>query len=91
MNHSSDPVLKTIRDYILEHYPVAREQSISDTDSLLDRGIIDSIGVLDVVAFLEEQFVITIADDELEAEDFESIAALAAFVRRQTGCSPSSK
>jgi acyl carrier protein len=84
--YQPDEIRAKIRAYVWEHFPAARERQISDTDSLLDTGIIDSLGVLDVVAFLESAFELTIADDELEVEDFASIEALTAFVCRQSRC-----
>ena len=61
---------------------MARKQSIIEDDSpLLDSGIIDSLGVLDLVSFIEKEFKITIADEDLMAENFESIASMAAFVQ----------
>jgi acyl carrier protein len=84
---TADSIQTTIREYIFRQFPAARERRISDTDSLLDLGIIDSLGVLDVVAYLESEFKITIADDQIEAEDFASIQSLARFVQRRLGCS----
>jgi acyl carrier protein len=81
-----DEIRLTIRAYVLEHFPAARERDVSDSDSLLDSGIIDSLGVLDVVAFLESAFHLTIADEELEVDDFASIDALTAFVCRRSRC-----
>ena len=71
-----------IRQFILEHFPLARKPSIIEDDSpLLDSGIIDSLGVLDLVSFIEKEFEITIADEDLMAENFESIVSIAAFVQ----------
>ena len=54
---------------------------IADGDSLLDKGIIDSTGVLELVAFIGETFGIQVADEELVADNFDSIDKLAAFVQ----------
>ncbi len=84
-----EKVRETVRGYVFEHFPAAKERQITDTDSLLDSGIVDSLGVLDIVAYLETEFGMTIADDELEVEDFESIQALTAFVCRHLRCTSS--
>jgi acyl carrier protein len=47
----------------------ARKRAIGDGDPLLGHGILDSLGILEVVAFVEKEFGITVADDELEAVD----------------------
>lgn len=71
-----------IRKFITSHYPLARKQSIFDNDSpLLDSGIIDSMGILDLVSFIEKEFKITISEEDLLPENFESIASMAAFVQ----------
>ena len=73
----------TIREYVYEHFPAARDKAIGDEDPLLELGIVDSLGVLDIVAHLESEFDVTITDDELEVEDFRSIQSLAAFMQRK--------
>jgi acyl carrier protein len=70
-----------IRQFILSQFPLARQRVIQDCDSLLDNGIIDSMGVLELVNFVESEFGILIADDELLPENFQSVHHLAAFVR----------
>ena len=58
---------------------------IGPDDSLLESGVIDSMGVLQLVAFLESAHGITIRDDDLMPENFDTIGAIAAFVERQAG------
>jgi acyl carrier protein len=57
---------------------------VADDASLLGEGIIDSTGVLELVTFVEKQFGIEVADEELVPENFDSIAGLSAFVRLKT-------
>jgi acyl carrier protein len=78
-----DEIQQQIRHYILQQYPLARKKNIQDADSLLDHAIIDSLGILDVVAYLEATFGLRIADDELELDDFGSIQSIARFVERK--------
>ena len=76
-----------IRDFIFGHFPAARQRSLLDDDSLLESGVVDSLGVLDVVEFLESEFQIMLRDDDLLSEHFKTIASLADFVeaRLNTG------
>ncbi len=69
-----------IRDFILNQFPIARKRGIADADPLLGHGILDSLGILEVVAFVEREFTITVADEELVPESFESISSIARFV-----------
>jgi acyl carrier protein len=73
-----------IRQFLLKKFPLARKRQLTDSDALLESGILDSQGVLDLVSFLEEQFSITIADDELVPENFQTIGRIAAFVETRT-------
>jgi acyl carrier protein len=57
--------------------------SVADQESLLESGILDSMGVMSLVAFLEGKYRISIADDDMMPENFDTIDAIAAFVERQ--------
>ena len=83
---TSDDVRSTIRSYVISHFHLARTRTLGDEDSLLDAQVIDSLGILELVTYLEDAFAIAVTDDDLTPENFDSIAALARFVadrRRQ--------
>ena len=69
-----------ITQFILEKFPVARKRQLGDDTALLEAGIVDSIGVLEIVAFIEQNFAVTVADDDLLPENFGSIACIARFI-----------
>lgn len=77
-----------IRQFITTNFYVAPEADLTDEASLLDLGIIDSTGVLEVIAFLEDTFGIEVADEELLPENLESIGRIAAFVERKGKAAP---
>lgn len=54
-------------------------------DSLLERGLLDSLAILKTVTFCEEQFGITIPDTEVLPDHFESVRAIAKLVEKQRG------
>jgi acyl carrier protein len=89
-----DPLMRTdgtrarIREFILNQFPLARKRAIGDADALLGTGILDSLGILEVVAFVEREFAITVADEELVPESFESIASIARFVEEKRAHGP---
>ena len=74
-----------IRDYIVKNFYVADPGALADDASLLDQGIIDSTGVLEVVAFVERSFGVKVADEEMLPENLDSIARISAFVARKSG------
>jgi len=74
-----------IRDFVLGHFPLAQQRRIADDASLIEQGIIDSLGILEVVTFIESEFGLTLSDDEMITENFESIKSLTEFVAARQG------
>ena len=74
-----------IREYITKNFYVSDLASLGDEASLLDQGIIDSTGVLEVIAFLERTFGVRVEDAEMLPENLDSVQRIAAFVERKTG------
>ncbi|MGI9259552.1 MAG: acyl carrier protein [Gammaproteobacteria bacterium] len=74
-----------IRDYISDTFGGALPKNFDENESLLEAGILDSMSVLEVVSFIETEFEISIDDDDLEAELFQSVRTLSDFVLRQVG------
>ena len=74
-----------IRTYIAENmlfsdngYPHA------DTASFLEEGIVDSMGIMELVMFVEETFRVTVEDEELVPDNFDSVSRLAAYIRTKS-------
>lgn len=74
-----------IRSFIFTKFPLAKSRGFDDSSALLDEGVLDSLGILEVVDFLQEEFSVTAEDDDLVPENFASIDAIAAFVDEKTG------
>jgi acyl carrier protein len=69
-----------IKQFIEAKSPTVRQGTLQNTDSLLDNNIIDSMGFLDLVTFVESEFNITVEDDELMTENFDSIDSITEFI-----------
>ena len=76
-------IKEQVRNFVVTNFYVPEPQSLADDASLLDRGIIDSTGVLEVIGFLEDTFGITIEDDEMLPDNLDSIERISAFVARK--------
>ena len=63
----------TIRTFIVENFLFGNNENLEDNTSFLEEGVIDSTGVLELVGFIEEQFAITVEDEELIPENLDSI------------------
>lgn len=75
---------RKIREHILANYLFTTDQNaLRNDESLMQRGIIDSTGVLEVIHFLDEAFGIKVADVEMVPENLDSVANLVAYVERK--------
>jgi len=75
-----------IRTYIMDNILLgSADQSIADDDSFLEYGIIDSTGILELVAFVEDEFNIEVGDEELIPDNFDSIEKLAVYTQGKIG------
>jgi acyl carrier protein len=71
----------TIRQFIAGNFLFREDKvSLDDGESLLDAGLIDSTGVLELVGFLETEFAIRMEDEEIVPANLDSIRAIVAFV-----------
>ncbi|MBW3600413.1 MAG: acyl carrier protein [Planctomycetes bacterium] len=74
-----------ICDFVYEQFPLARQRGLGAEDSLLESGVVDSLGVLDLMAFLESEFNVSISDEEMVSENFKSVSRLADLVLQKLG------
>ena len=80
---AADETAELITGFIRHRFPLASSKELTPGLSLLESGIVDSLGVLDLVGFIEEQFGIEAQDDDLVPENFDSIDALTRFVKER--------
>jgi acyl carrier protein len=74
-----------IRNHIAQHILFSRNgYPHSDEASFLDEGIIDSLNVMDLVFFVEEQFGLSVSDREIVPDNFDSVSKLAVYVRSKS-------
>ena len=73
-----------LRGHILENFLFTDDDAaLANSESFMDKGIVDSMGIMEVILFLEEEFGLTVADDEMVPENLDSIDNLVGFVRRK--------
>ena len=84
MGEKAMSIREKIRSYILENYLFTDDQAaLSDGDSFLDKGIIDSTGILEVIYFLEDEFGVAVDDDEMIPENLDSVDNLICFIEKK--------
>lgn len=76
---------KQVRDFLVSNFYVAEANLLETDASLLDHGIIDSTGVLEVIGFIEDTFGVAVEDSELLPENFDSIDGIVQYVMRKKG------
>ncbi len=69
-----------VRGFVLESFYVSDPAELTDDVSLIDSGIVDSTGMLEVILFLESQYGIQVHDTETVPENLETISRIAAYV-----------
>jgi acyl carrier protein len=72
-----------IKAFIIENFLFGKDEGLADDTSFLDEGIIDSTGILELVSFIEEEFNIKLADEELVPENLDSINNVVAYLERK--------
>jgi acyl carrier protein len=81
-----EDIRSRVRKHIGNNFVIpGGEENLKDDTSLLEEGIMDSTGVLDLVMFIEETFGIQVKDEELVPENLDSVDRLVAFVEKKTG------
>jgi acyl carrier protein len=82
----TDSIARTIRDFVVTNFLFGQDSaSLTETQSFLENGIVDSTGVLELVGFLEQTYSITVEDRELLPENLDSIQNVAQFISRKLG------
>jgi len=82
----ANPSIVDIRAFIVENFLFGDATvALDDDTSLIDADLVDSTGVLELVAFLEDHFKFTIADADIVPANLDSIGRIAAFVEARAG------
>ena len=74
-----------IRIFVMENFLFGSDWDLDDKTSFLEEGIIDSTGILELVAFIEGTFEITVKDEELIPENLDSIANVVRYIHENGG------
>ena len=72
-----------IRAFVIENFLYGEETGLTDDDSLLEEGIVDSTGILQLVTFLEREFSIVVGDEELVPENLDSLGQIKSYLQRK--------
>ena len=74
-----------IRQYVADNFLFSDDgYPLPEDASFLEEGIVDSTGILELVMFVEETFGVTVKDEEIVPENFDSVGQLATYIRRKS-------
>lgn len=81
---TSESIAREIKDFVVSNFLFGQDGGgLTNEESFLEGGIIDSTGILELVAFLEQQYGIAVADRELLPENLDSVHNATRFVSRK--------
>ena len=82
---SPESIEQEVRQFLRDNFPLSADGVVlGSDDSLIEVGVIDSTGVLELIGFIEERYEVTIADEEVLPENLDSIANITRFVGEKT-------
>jgi len=82
MKITSEELELQVKNFIQENF-IFNGQPLDPSTSLIGSGTVDSTGIIDVIGFLEQTFEVVFEDDELTAENFDSVAKITSFMQRK--------
>jgi acyl carrier protein len=72
-----------VRAFVVENFMFGNDEGLEDDTSFLENGIIDSTGILELVNFFEEEFSISVEDEELIPENLDSIKNVTSYLQKK--------
>ena len=69
--------------FVTDNFLLGRADAFGDNDSFLEQGIIDSTGILELVAHLEETYNIEVTDEELNPDNLDSVYRISAYLSKK--------
>jgi acyl carrier protein len=73
-----------VREYILDNFLFTSDQNaLSNEDSFMNKGIVDSTGMLEIIYFIEDEFEIGVDDEEMVPENLDSVNNIVEYIKRK--------
>jgi acyl carrier protein len=76
-------IKQDIRTFVVETFLFGQDSGLTDETSFLEQGIVDSTGVLELVAHLEKTYNLKVKDEELTPDNLDSINSIASFLEKK--------
>jgi acyl carrier protein len=79
----AEKIQEQLLDFLTRNFLVSREEIILD-ESLIDQGIIDSFGLIEIATFMEKSFAIVVTEKQMTRQNFGSVLKIVNFIRTET-------
>ncbi len=73
--------LETVKQFIVDNFLFGDADRLAPDTALLEKGIIDSTGIIELVSFIEQTYNITVDDDELITENFSNLNRITTYIQ----------
>ncbi len=80
----TEQIRTEVRQFIETNFIFNKKKTLGDNESLIESGVIDSTGVLELIAFLEQKFQLKFEDSELVAENIDSVNKIVGFISKKS-------
>lgn len=82
MQETAAAIREQISEFISKTFPIARQRQVGPDEQLMENGIIDSLGFLEIITFIERNYKFQVKDEDVTAENFNSIANICSYIER---------
>ncbi len=83
VDYSADGIKRKVRRFVRDNFLFGAElERFLDSDSFLERGVVDSTGILELIGFLEKEFCVHFREQEITPENLDSLDGIATFIAR---------
>lgn len=72
-----------IRQFIIDNFLFGDDENFTTSASLVESGVMDSLGIMEVVSYIEETYNITVPDEELLPENLDTVESISKFVKQK--------
>jgi acyl carrier protein len=82
---NAETLKSQVRQYVMDNFLMGAGAELGDDDSFMGSHVIDSVGVLELIAFLEQTFGIKVDDDEMLPDNLDSLNGVGRYLQRKLG------
>ena len=80
-----EDIQQDLRQFVIDTFLFGADNGLSADDSFLEKGLVDSMGILTLVSHVEERYRIQVDDTELIPENWDSVDRIAKFIASKSG------